>query len=113
MAVKLNANLPKGDGNGLAVVESDMVRDMKAFRVCISIVDCVETVTKADTGELIPKARIRRIEVVPDEYLQLAERIMRAALDKRLKAGQMSWGDELEAELAEAFPEVNPQTGEE
>ena len=104
MAVKMNGSLPKGDGNGLAVVESDMIRDMKKFRVCISIVDCVETVTKADTGELIPKARIRRIEVVPEEYMGLAEKIMRAALDRRLQDNQMPWGDELEAELGEAFP---------
>jgi|SRR5580765_6089619 len=103
MSVSVSGRLPEGDGNGLSAVMSDLIRDPKKLHVCICILDGKKVTTDADSGETVPTARIRRIEVILDpEDMQLAENLMRRALDRR--TGREALPYDLEQEIRGAFP---------
>ena len=103
MTVSVSGRLPDGDGNGLNTVLSDLIRDPKKLHVCIAIVDGKKVTTDADSGETVPTARIRRIEVLLDEDdMKVAERLMRRALDRR--TGREALPYDLEEEIRAAFP---------
>ncbi len=101
--ISMSGSLPQGDGNGLAAIISDLIRDPKRFHAAIAIVDTAKITTKPDTGEVIPTARIRRIEVITQSDLKIAETLMRRALDKR--TGKATLPFDLEADLEAAFPD--------
>jgi hypothetical protein len=103
MTISISGSLPQGDGNGLAAIVSDLVRDPKAYHVVIGILDCAKITTKPDSGEVIPTARFRRVEVVTAADLRVAETLMRRALDKR--TGRETLPFDLEQDLRTAFPE--------
>lgn len=109
---KLAANLPKGEANGLVAIARDLVEDPHEVHAVIALVDCKKTTTDNDTGEVIPTARIRRIEVVTGEDLGLVERAIRRALEKR--TGATTLPIELEDEFTEVFQHVkfDKRTGE-
>lgn len=107
---KLGAALPKGEGDGLSAIAPDLVRDPKRLRVVMAIIDCKKVTTDHDTGDIIPVARIRRIEVVTGPDLHSAEKLMRRALEKR--SGETVLPLDLEDALHEAFQNVDPDTGE-
>lgn len=107
---KLASQLPRGDGNGLDAIARQLVEDPHALRAVVALIDCRKITTDNDTGEVEPTARIRRVEVIVGEDLALAEKVMRRALEKRL--GETVLPIELEDEIADAFRDVNPQTGE-
>ncbi len=103
MSVSVSGNLPGGDGNGLSEIVSDLIRDPKRLHVCIALVDCKKVVTDADSGDVVPTARVRRIEVIKDgEDMRLAENLMRRALDRR--TGREALPYDLEEEIRGAFP---------
>jgi hypothetical protein len=103
-SVSVSGRLPDGDGNGLVAVLSELIRDPKKLHVCIAIIDGKKVTTDADTGETVPTARVRRIEVIVDsEDKELARRLMVRALDRR--TGRESLPYDLEAEIREAFPQ--------
>jgi hypothetical protein len=103
MTVSVSGRLPDGDGNGLSAIISDLVRDPKKLHVCICILDGKKVTTDADSGETVPTARIRRIEVLADEDdMKLAENLMRRSLDRR--TGRESLPYDLEEEIRAAFP---------
>ncbi len=106
MGVKLVSKLPAGDGNGLDSIVSDLIKDPKKYRVVLAILDSKHTMTDNDTGDVTPKARIRRIEVVLDEDLSVAENLIRRSLDKR--SGGTVLPFDLEEDLRSAFPPENP-----
>ena len=106
MSVSLSGHLPAGDGNGLQAIVSALARDPKGLHVAITILDAKKIVTDADSGDVIPVVRIRRIEVVTDpEDMRVAERLMRRALDRR--TGREALPYDLEAEIAAAFADAD------
>lgn len=103
MSVNVSGKLPAGDGNGLEEIIYDLIHNPKKLHVCICLVDRRRMTDDADTGEVIPIARIRRIEVIKDpEDMGLAENLMRRALDRR--TGREALPYDLEEEIRGAFP---------
>jgi hypothetical protein len=87
--VKLVAKLPDEEGNGLMAVAEQMVRAKSGTMfVAIALVDCKDVNLNKDTGEMEPRGRIRRIEVVTGfDDVKEAERLLRRATDKRQGRG--------------------------
>lgn len=99
--IKLASALPKGDANGLGPLVMDLVQHPDRFKVVLAIIDCKQITTNADTGEVVPTARIRRIEgVLPGDY-KTARRLMERALEER--TGRVTLPLGLEDDLREAF----------
>jgi len=105
MTVSVSGTLPSGDGNGLSAIVTDLVREPQKVHLAVVLVDCRKVVTDADTGDMIPTVRLRRIEVVEDpEDRKLAENLMRRALDRR--TGRQALPYDLEQEIRSAFPDA-------
>lgn len=102
--IKLASALPKGDANGLGPLVLDLIEHPEQFRVVLAIVDCKTITTDADTGEVVPTARIRRVEVVLTGDLRAARRLMERALEKR--TGRVALPLGLEDDLRAAFEGV-------
>ena len=99
--VKLASALPAGDANGLAAIVSDLVEDPTSLRVVISIIDTKELKTSIETGEIVPIARIRRIEAIPAADMSAAKRLFRRAHEHR--TGRTALPIEVEDEISAAF----------
>ena len=97
----LSGSLPAGDGNGLVAIITDLITEPRKYHVVIGIVDCSKITTKPDTGEVIPTVRLRRVEVITDADLRVAETLIRRALDKRTGREQLSF--DLEEDIRSAF----------
>lgn len=110
MSAKIGSSLPKGDANGLGPIVRDLIDNPHRFHVLLAIVDCKKVATDHDSGEVIPTARIRRIEAVLPVDLKAAEKLMRRALETR--AGRIMLPLDMEDELTAAFEQVDPRTGE-
>ena len=110
MSAKIGGSLPKGDANGLGPIVRDLIDHPHRFHVLLTIVDCKKVATDHDTGEIVPTARIRRVEVVLPDDLKAAEKLMRRSLENR--AGLTVLPMDLEDEIAIAFNRVDPRTGE-
>lgn len=113
MSAKLAGLLPKGDADGLAPITNDLIKHPQRFHVLMVLVDCKSVVTDNDSGDVVPTARIRRIEVIGREDrddLKAAEKLMRRALERR--SGDTVLPLDLEDELSIAFAGVDPLTGE-
>lgn len=102
--------LPKGDANGLGPAVRGLIDEPHRYHVIIGIIDCAKVTTNNDTGEIIPTARIRRIEVVLAGDLTAAEQLMRRALEHR--TGRVMLPLDLEDDLKLAFGRIDPRTGE-
>jgi hypothetical protein len=101
--MKISGALPAGDGNGLSAIVSDLVREPHKLHVCIALVDCKSYTTDVDSGDIVPVARLRRIEVVNDAGdMKVAETLMRRSLDHRTGREELPY--DLEAEISQAFP---------
>lgn len=105
--IKLTSALPKGDANGLGPIVGDLCADPKRFHVLIAIVDCKKTTLDADTGEVVPTVRIRRVEAIAPGDKQAAARLMERALEKRTGKTVLPLG--LEEEMREAFKDEDGQ----
>jgi hypothetical protein len=99
--VKLASGLPSGDANGLGALVNALAEDPRGLRVVLAIVDCKKIETNTDTGEVVPVARVRRIEALLPEDKPLAERLLRRALEAR--TGRTVLPITLEDEVAAAF----------
>jgi hypothetical protein len=98
-------NLPAGDGNGLESIITDLIDNPKKLHVAIVILDTKKITTNPDTNEVVPTARIRRIEVLKtDDDRKVAERLMRRVLDQR--TGRAALPYQLEEEIAGAFDDA-------
>lgn len=80
---KLNTGLPKGEGNGLGAIARTLIDDPQRVNVVIALVDCKSITTDNDTGEIIPTARIRRIEPITDDDKDVAAKMLRRAMERR------------------------------
>lgn len=113
--VSLAGALPKGDANGLDPIVSALVEDPRGMHVVLAIVDCKKITTNADTGEVVPTIRVRRIEAILTEDKPLAQRLMRRALETR--SGRTTLPMSLEDDLIAAFEDTDgddttPQAGD-
>lgn len=108
---KLSSALPQGDGNGLAAIARALIDTPHEVHVVVALVDCKSSAIDHDSGEVVPTARVRRIEVVDDhDDKQIATQMMRRTLERR--TGQVVLPLDLENDLKAAFGNVDPQTGE-
>lgn len=120
MTVNLQGKMPEGDGNGLTAITDELIaqavgKKEKRLFVAVCLIDCAKLTTNADTGATVPTARVRRIEVVDGEDKELAEGLMRRALDNRM--GREALPYDLEKEVRGIFDAptgktVDPGTGE-
>jgi hypothetical protein len=102
--VKGQALLPKGEGNGLTEIATDLLKDMGRMRVVIGFVNCRRKTIERDGTE---KATVEfhRIEVLLPGDLAEAERLLRRALESR--SGQEQLPLELEDEISAAFRDLD------
>lgn len=106
----VSGSLPKGDANGLGPIVRSLIEDPHRFHVVMAIIDCKSVQTNNDTGEVVPTARVRRIEVVRRDDLGTAEKLMRRSLEQR--SGRTVLPLDMEDEMRLAFQEIDPRTGE-
>lgn len=106
---KISATLPKDEANGLVAIHRQLVNDPHRVHAAIVLLDCKRVTIDNDTAETVPTARIRRIEVVAGEDLDLLERLFRRALEKR--SGQTTLPLELEDELSDIFAHLTDVDG--
>jgi hypothetical protein len=103
--IAMSGKLPKGDGNGLVAILSELVRDSGKegpIFVAIALIDGKKVTLDRDTGEKVPLVRVRRIEVIlDDEDMKVCRRLMERSLTRR--TGQETLPYDLEAEIIEAF----------
>lgn len=107
--LSLSGALPAGDGNGLAKIAGDLVRNPRKVHVAVMLVDSPKTVINNDTGDAVPVVRIRRVEVVLRKDLAAAERLLRRAMEDR--TGQTVMDMDLEDEISEAFKDIEAELG--
>lgn len=104
--IKLTTALPRGDANGLGALVRDLIDTPGSLHAVIAIVDCKSITTDADTGEVVPTARIRRIEALLPDDLGTARRLMERAMEKRTGRAVLPLG--LEDEMRAAFQDIDP-----
>lgn len=102
--IKFTSALPKGEANGLSAIVPDLVDNPTGFKVVMAIVDCKSITTDSDTGEIVPTARIRRIEAITGNDLAAARRLMERAMEQRTGRTMLPLG--LEDEMREAFKDA-------
>lgn len=107
---KLASSLPGGDANGLTAIARGLIDNPHEIHVVVALVDCKRTTTDNDTGEIVPTARIRRVEVIGGADKDLAAKMMRRALESR--TGKTVLPFDLEEDLRAAFGGIDPDTGE-
>ena len=107
---KLASSLPGGDANGLTSIARDLIDSPHDVHVVVALVDCKKITTDNDSGEVVPTARVRRIEVIGEADRDLAAKMMRRALEQR--TGKTVLPFDLEEDLRAAFGRIDPQTGE-
>lgn len=102
--VRLSATLPGGEGNGLSAISAHLAKQPRTLRVVIAIVDCKEIRTNNDTGDVIPVARIRRIEALTADDLRAGRSLFRRAYERR--TGREALPIDLEEEVQAAFDDI-------
>jgi siroheme synthase (precorrin-2 oxidase/ferrochelatase) len=103
--VKLVGALPSGQNNGLPSLVDELVDNPTRMHVALVILDCKATTTETDTGEVVPTARIRRIEPIRREDRKAARRLMDRAMEER--TGRTMLPIDLEDETASAFEDFD------
>lgn len=102
--ISLSGALPRGDANGLSPIVKSLIRDPEHVHALICLVDTTKLVTHVDTGECIPVLRIRRVEVIGDQDLKEAERLVRRSWERR--NGDTVLPLEMEDDLKQIFDSV-------
>jgi hypothetical protein len=104
VSANLAGNLPAGENNGLAAIARELVENPNKVHVVIALVDCVKITTKTDSGDVIPTARIRRIEAITDPSDGNRMRmLLRREFERR--TGKTVLPFELEEDMRKAFGE--------
>lgn len=99
--VKLASALPSGNANGLGAIVDALTRDAEGMQVVIALVNTKKIETIPDTGEIIPHARILRIEALTGMDLKAGRTLMRRAYEKR--TGRETLPIEVEQDFDQAF----------
>jgi hypothetical protein len=106
---KLLGTLPSGQNNGLDSIASQLVNDPAKAHICIVVIDCKKVETDTDSGDVIPHARIRRIEPINEDRSRVAM-MLRRALEER--TGETLLPFATEEEMEDIFSGLDPKTGE-
>lgn len=102
MSANLNGKLPDGDRNGLAAISTDLIEAPNKVHVVIALVDCSKVTTNTDSGDVVPTARIRRIEAIKDpEDGRRMRMLLRREWERR--TGKTVLPFEMEEEMRSAF----------
>lgn len=102
MSANLAGSLPAGEANGLAAIARELVEEPNRVHVVIALVDCSKITTKTDSGDVIPTARIRRIEAIKDlEDGRRMRVLLRREYERR--TGKTVLPFELEEDMRKAF----------
>lgn len=107
---RLAGSLPGGDANGLIAIARQLIDNPHEVHVVLALVDCKSSKVDHDNGEIVPTARIRRIEVIGNQDRDLAQKMMRRALEER--TGKTVLPFDLEEDMRAAFGGIDPDTGE-
>lgn len=111
--IKLASALPGGDSNGLSPLVRDLIDNPHDMHVVVALVDCKQVTTDNDSGDVVPTARVRRIEAIrnPADGARITQLLRRAYEDR---TGQTVLPLDLEDELQEVIDRlgVDPKTGE-
>lgn len=99
---KLAGRLPEGDRNGLAAIAAELVDNPEKVHVAIVLLDTKSVTTDVDSGDVIPTARLRRIEVIKDPQDGMhMRRLLQREWERR--TGKTVLPFELEEEMRNAF----------
>jgi hypothetical protein len=99
---KLAGKLPAGDRNGLAAVAGELVENPEKVHVAIVLLDTLKITQDVDSGDVVPTARLRRIEVIKDPKDGHAmRRLLQREWERR--TGKTVLPFELEEEMRAAF----------
>jgi hypothetical protein len=109
--VKLAGKLPEGDADGLTAIAGMLRRQGNGAiqYVVVGILAREDLTIKDYTGEIIPKVRFTRLEVITGEDVDGLIQLMRRANDKRV--GRITLPLALEDDLAGVFKDW-PDDGE-
>lgn len=108
--MKLASALPKGDKNGLALVNPLFVERPESTVLVVAVLSCKTITEDIDSGDSIATARISRIEMVDREDTDQAERLLRRALERRL--GKTVLPIDLEDEIGSLLKNLANRAGE-
>lgn len=104
MSASLAGALPEGEANGLNAIARELVDSPNTVHVVIALVDCSKITTKTDSGDIVPTARIRRIEAIKDPADGHRLRVLlRREWERR--TGKTVLPFELEEDMRKAFGE--------
>ncbi|HEU4422088.1 MAG TPA: hypothetical protein VFR67_06050 [Pilimelia sp.] len=102
MSTKLSSSLPQGEANGLAAIATALAETPETVHVVIALVDCSKITTNVDNGDVIPTARVRRIEAITDpQDGHRLRQLLRRQWERR--TGKTVLPFELEDDLRAAF----------
>jgi hypothetical protein len=102
MTAKLSSSLPQGEANGLAAIAAGLVNTPETVHVVIALVDCSKITTNVDSGDVLPTARVRRIEAITDpEDGHRLRQLLRRQYERR--TGKTVLPFDLEDDLRAAF----------
>lgn len=111
MGTKLAGALPQGESNGLAAISRELVELPDKVHVVIALVDCSKITHKVDDGDVIPTARIRRIEAISDaEDGLVLRRILLRQYERRTGKEVLPFA--LEEDLRSAFGDPEAEDAE-
>lgn len=98
----LAGKLPEGDRNGLAAIAGELVDNPEKVHVAIVLLDCMKVTTNVDSGDVVPTARLRRIEIIKDPADgHTMRRLLQREWERR--TGKTVLPFELEEEMRTAF----------
>jgi len=102
VSAKLAGKLPVGESNGLAVIGRELLETPGKVHVAIVLIDCSKIQQDVDTGDVVPTARIRRIEVIkdPDDGKRM-RMLLRREFERR--TGRVVLPFEMQEEMERAF----------
>ena len=113
--MKISGTLPKGDKNGVALLDNVVAADPDTRHVVIVILSTKKLVTDVDAGDTEALLRIDRIERILPADAERAEQMLRRALEKR--SGSTVLPIDIENEIKSAFrdamiPDQQPDEGD-
>lgn len=108
MSAKLSSSLPQGEANGLAAIASALCECPEQVQVVIALIDCSKITSNVDSGDVIPTARVRRIEAITDpEDGHRMRQLLRRQFERR--TGKTVLPFDLEDDLRAAFGDEPPK----
>lgn len=102
--MKLAGRLPKGDANGLATIDNILAAEPEMRHVAMVVLSTHKITTDIDSGDTEATMRIDRIERVLPGDAEVAEQLLRRALQKR--SGQTTLPIEVEDDISAVFREA-------